>query len=117
MTARSRALNFQRENTTADLGAGLTLAMVGVPDAIASAILAGVNPIYAFNAMMVGMPVAGFFTGSQFMNCACTSAMMLVVAGVVAGAGEPPLVLLLAGIAPRNQPLGDGDAPDPDPDA
>ncbi|MEZ4582453.1 MAG: SulP family inorganic anion transporter [Caldilineaceae bacterium] len=95
MTARSRALNFQRENTTADLGAGLTLAMVGVPDAIASAVLAGVNPIYAFNAMMVGMPVAGFFTGSQFMNCACTSAMMLVVAGVVAGAGETSHAQLL----------------------
>ena len=95
MTVHGRVLDFQPKNAATDLGAGLTLAMVGVPDAIASAVLAGVNPIYALNAMMVGMPVAGLFTGSQFMNCACTSAMMLVVAGVVAGAGETSHASLL----------------------
>ena len=42
-----------------DIGAGLTLAMVAIPDSIASAILSGVNPILAFNSMMTGMPVAG----------------------------------------------------------
>jgi hypothetical protein len=35
------------------------MAMVAIPDAIASAIPADVNPIFAFNSMMVGMPVAG----------------------------------------------------------
>ena len=84
----STPLDFDRKNVTADAGAGLTLAMVAIPDSIASAILAGVNPVYAFNSMMVGMPVAGLTTGSQFMNCALTSAMMLVVAGAVAGTSE-----------------------------
>jgi SulP family sulfate permease len=84
----SSPLDFKAENLAADAGAGLTLAMVAVPDSIASAILAGVNPVFAFNSMMVGMPVAGLFTGSQFMNCALTSAMMLVVAGAVAGVSE-----------------------------
>ena len=34
------------------------MALVAVPDAIASAILAGVNPMYGFNALMVGAPIA-----------------------------------------------------------
>lgn len=81
-------LDFKAENAAADAGAGLTLAMVAIPDAIASAVLAGVNPVFAFNSMMVGMPVAGLFTGSQFMNCSLTSAMMLVVASAVVGVSE-----------------------------
>jgi SulP family sulfate permease len=88
-------LDFNRKNIPNDAGAGLTLAMVAIPDSIASAILAGVNPVFAFNSMMVGMPVAGLFTGSQFMNCALTSAMMLVVAGAVAGTGEADMASLL----------------------
>lgn len=84
----SSPLDFEANNLPADAGAGLTMAMVAVPDSIASAILAGVNPVFAFNSMMVGMPVAGLFTGSQFMNCALTSAMMLVVADAIAGVAE-----------------------------
>ncbi len=88
-------LDFESKNMTADAGAGLTLAMVAIPDSIASAILAGVDPVFAFNSMMVGMPIAGIFTGSQFMNCALTSAMMLVVAGAVAGVPEADHMSLL----------------------
>jgi hypothetical protein len=36
-------LDFNRKNIPNDAGAGLTMAMVAVPDAIASAILAGVS--------------------------------------------------------------------------
>jgi SulP family sulfate permease len=91
----SKTLDFERKNISNDAGAGLTLAMVAIPDSIASATLAGVNPVFAFNSMMVGMPVAGLFTGSQFMNCALTSAMMLVVAGAVAGTSEADMATLL----------------------
>lgn len=91
-------LDFEAKNIPNDAGAGLTMAMVAIPDAIASALLAGVNPIYALNSMMVGMPVAGLFTGSQFMNCALTSAMMLAVGGVMVGVAEaaiaPTLITL-----------------------
>lgn len=69
--------------------------MVAIPDAIASATLAGVNPLFAFNATMVGMPVAALFTGSQNMNCSLTSAMMLVVARAMAGAGDVEPVTLI----------------------
>lgn len=80
--------DFQKKNIGADAGAGLTMAIVAIPDAVASAILAGVNPIFGFNAYMIGMPVSGLFTSSQFMNCGLTTAMMLIVAGAVAGASD-----------------------------
>jgi SulP family sulfate permease len=88
-------LDFKAKNVPKDIGAGLTLAMVAIPDSIASAILAGVNPIFAFNSMMVGMPVAGLFTSSQFMNCALTSAMMLAVGGVMVGVSAAEQVSVL----------------------
>lgn len=89
-------LDFDRKNISSDIGAGLTAAMVAIPDSIASAILAGVNPTFAFNSMMVGMPIAGLFTGSQYMNCALTSAMMLVVAGAEHSASNvDPIALVV----------------------
>jgi len=88
-------LDLEPKNISSDIGAGLTAAMVAIPDAVASATLAGVNPIFAFNATMVGMPVAGLFTGSQYMNCSLTSAMMLVMAGAVANAGDVEPVSLI----------------------
>ena len=77
-----QADSFDRKNIPNDAGAGLTMAMVAVPDAIASAILAGVSPTFAFNALMTGVPVGSLLTGTQFMNIGLTSAMMLAVGGV-----------------------------------
>jgi sulfate permease, SulP family len=77
--------DFDVRNLAGDLTAALTMALISVPDAIASALLAGVSPIYGMNAMMIGMPVAGFFTSSQFMNVNLTAAMMLITANALAG--------------------------------
>jgi SulP family sulfate permease len=46
--------------------------------------LAGVNPTYGFNALIVGTPIGSLFTSSQFMNIGSTAAMMLAVGGVLA---------------------------------
>ena len=82
-------LDFDVKNLPADLGASITMALVAVPDAIASAILAGVNPIYGFNALIVGTPIGSLFTSSQFMNLGSTAAMMLAVGGVMVAALDP----------------------------
>jgi SulP family sulfate permease len=66
------------KNMGLDLIAGLTNAVVNVPRIVA-AILAGVNPTYAFNALMVATPVGAFFTSSEFMQIAPTSALMIMV--------------------------------------
>ena len=78
-------LSFNRKTLTSDLGAAVTMSIVAIPDAIASAILAGVNPTYGFNALMVGTPVGSLFTSSQFMNIGLTAAMMMAVADALVG--------------------------------
>ena len=83
-----KRLNFDPKNLTSDVGASITMALVAVPDAISSAILAGVNPIYGFNALIVGTPIGSLFTSSQFMNIGSTAAMMLALGGVLANFSE-----------------------------
>ena len=90
-TSKRRPLDFDARNLKNDLPAALTMALVSVPDAIASAILAGVNPVFGMNAMMIGMPIAGLLTSSQFMNVNLTAAMMLITANALAGIGSDAL--------------------------
>jgi SulP family sulfate permease len=74
-----RRLTFSRDTIAADAVAGLTSATAAIPDAIASAILAGVNPIHGLYALMVATPVAAVATSSVFMNVSITSAMAFSV--------------------------------------
>ena len=90
--SEKRFLDFDPKNLAADIGAGITVGLVAIPDSIASAILAGVNPIYAFNAIMVGLPVGSLFTSSQFLNLTQTGAMMLILASVVKSTSPEMLV-------------------------
>ena len=88
-------LSFSRKNLASDLGAAITMAIVAIPDAIASALLAGVNPTYGFNALMVGTPVGSLFTSSQFMNIGLTAAMMMAVADAFVGMDSNTIVTAL----------------------
>lgn len=63
----------------ADLVAGLTAGIANIPDAMASAILAGTNPVYGLYALMTGTPVGALLTSSHFLSIAATSAMALIV--------------------------------------
>lgn len=42
---------------SADIIAGVTAGIANIPDAMASAILAGTNPVYGLYGLMMGMPV------------------------------------------------------------
>jgi len=88
-------LDFKAKNLLSDLIAGAVTGLIAIPDAIASAFLAGTNPTYAFNALMVGTPIGSLFTGSQFMNIGLTSAMMLAVADALEGVDEPNFLTVL----------------------
>jgi len=80
-----KLLDFEIKNLPSDLIASAVTALIAIPDAIASAFLAGTNPTYAFNALMTGTPIGSLFTGSQFINIGLTSAMMLAVADATTG--------------------------------
>ena len=60
--------DLDAKNLPADAASAAVSGLIAIPDAIASAILAGVSPTYAFNALMTGVPVGSLLTGTQFMN-------------------------------------------------
>lgn len=68
-----------------DIIAGLIAAIAAIPDGMASAVLAGVNPVLGLYNLMVGTPVAALFTSSMYMAVINTSAMALVVNSAVVG--------------------------------
>ncbi|UCC52875.1 MAG: SulP family inorganic anion transporter, partial [Anaerolineaceae bacterium] len=72
-------LKINRHTVGKDILAGLTAAIAAIPDGMASATLAGVNPVYGLYNLMVGTPVAALFTSSVYMAVINASAMALVV--------------------------------------
>jgi len=73
---------INRKTIVSDSVAGLTLGIESIPDAMASGLLAAVNPINAVYAVMLATPVGAFFASSVFMSVQTTSAMSLIVASV-----------------------------------
>ena len=71
-------LKINRQTFIKDILAGLTAAIAGIPDGMASATLAGVNPVFGLYNLMVGTPIAAIFTSSVYMAVINASAMALV---------------------------------------
>jgi MFS superfamily sulfate permease-like transporter len=89
-----------------DLVAGLTVAAVAVPQALAYALLAGVSPEVGLYTAIVMTALGSLFGSSAYLINGPTNALALVVFGVVAGVGAGPddpgrvgLVALLAVLA------------------
>lgn len=55
-------LSINRKSIGKDITAGLTAAIAGIPDGMAAATLAGVNPVFGLYNLMVGTPIAALFT-------------------------------------------------------
>ena len=77
-------LKVPRKTLLNDLVAGLVMAVINVPQAVANGVLAGVNPVFGLYSMIVGTTVAAFFTGSVFMNVDSTSATALTTGETLA---------------------------------
>lgn len=78
-------LKVPRKILINDLIAGLVMAVVTVPGAVANGILAGVNPVFGLYSMIVGTTVAAVFTSSVIMNVDSTSATALATGEAVGG--------------------------------
>ena len=74
-----------RGSRVADLIAGLTTGVANIPDAMASGVLAGVNPVQGLYAIMVGTPLGAVFGSSAYMNIATTSALAITAGSALAG--------------------------------
>ncbi len=79
------SLKINRRTIGKDIIAGLTASIGGIPDGMASATLAGVNPVYGLYNLMVGTPIAAIFTSSVYMAVINASAMALVAYDALAG--------------------------------
>ena len=55
--------------------AGLTFALVNIPQSMAHALLATVNPVFGLYTLMLATPVGALFTSAVFMNVSTTSAL------------------------------------------
>lgn len=100
---------WRRKTLPKDATAGVVLGVESVPDGLASALLAGVNPVSGLYAYLFGMVGGALFTSASFMAVQATGAMAIVVADVDLGSRDDParslftlsimtgLVMILAG--------------------
>lgn len=79
-----QALRPERSKIRSDLIAGLTFAIVNVPQAMGHAVLATVNPVLGIYTLMVALPVGALFTGSVFMNVSTTGALSVAAGSALA---------------------------------
>jgi len=95
----AQRLKPMRGNLIADLIAGLTFAIVSVPQAMAHALLAMVNPLFGIYTLMVAVPIGAIFSSSVFMNVSTTAALSVAVGAALknfpAGQREEALVVLV----------------------
>src|ERR1051326_4906038 len=74
----------------ADLLAGLTVAAVAVPQAMAYALIAGIEPRYGLYTAIVMTALASVFGSSKHLINGPTNAISLVVFGALAGLPTGP---------------------------
>jgi SulP family sulfate permease len=65
----------KKKNLSSDLLAGLTFALVNIPQSMAHAMLATVNPVLGLYTLMLATPVGALFTSATYMNISTTSAL------------------------------------------
>lgn len=73
----------KRDIRVGDAIAGLTTGVADIPDALASAILAGANPVMGLYAIMVGTPLGALLGSSAFLTVAATSAVAITAGGAL----------------------------------
>lgn len=78
---------MKQKNLVSDLISGLTSGIADIPDGMASAVLAGANPVFGLNALMVGKPIGALLTSSQFMAVSTTGAIALTAGNSLVGLG------------------------------
>jgi sulfate permease, SulP family len=83
-----RVQTYVRHNLSPDLVAGLTGATVGIPQAMAFALLAGVSPVYGLYAAVIA-PIVGALAGSAtYMTTGPTNALALVTGSALLAVGS-----------------------------
>src|SRR5450755_4891499 len=99
-----RSVGPERSSLRADIVAGLPGAISSVPDGMAAAVLAGVNPVQGLYASFAGPIVGGLTSNTRLMVITTTSAAALAAGSAlqhVPQAQRPaaiPLLVILVGV-------------------
>jgi SulP family sulfate permease len=99
-----RSVRPERQHLRADLIAGLPGAISSVPDGMAAAVLAGVNPVQGLYASFAGPVAGGLSSNTRLMVITTTSAAALAAGSALQGvtpAQRPeaiPLLVILVGV-------------------
>lgn len=88
MASLFQGLRIARKNIVPDMVAGATFAIVNVPQGMANAVLATVNPVAGLYALMIAMPVGAIFTSSVYMNVSTTGALSVAAGEALYGMPE-----------------------------
>ncbi len=80
-------LKFSPKTIVPDFGSGLTVALISIPEGMAYAMVAGVNPIYGLYTGMVTTIVAALTGSTNLLIVTLTNALALVTADALAGLG------------------------------
>jgi SulP family sulfate permease len=100
-----RSVRPERQHLRADILAGLPGAISSVPDGMAAAVLAGVNPVQGLYASFAGPVAGGLSSNTRLMVITTTSAAALAAGSAlqnVPSAQRPaaiPLLVILVGVA------------------
>jgi SulP family sulfate permease len=89
-------LKPEKKQLTSDLLAGLTFALVNIPQSMAHALLAAVNPVFGLYTLMLATPVGALFTGAVFMNVSTTSALAVAAGDTLITYPENSRITVLA---------------------
>ena len=82
-----RSVKLSWKNLRSDLVSGFATGLFSIPEGMAYAKLAGVNPAYGLYSGMITTIVASLTTGSVLMISTLTSAIALSTASVIQVAG------------------------------
>ncbi|MFA9492023.1 MAG: SulP family inorganic anion transporter [Anaerolineales bacterium] len=83
------SLKWSRKTLGPDLMSGLTVALVSIPEGMAYAMVAGVNPVYGLYTGMVTTIVASLTGSTSLLVVTLTNALALVTADAIAGLEGP----------------------------
>jgi SulP family sulfate permease len=89
-------LGISKATLADDLLAGLTFALVNIPQSMAHALLAAVNPVLGLYTLMLATPVGALFTGAVFMNVSTTSALAVAAGDALIAYPSDDRVTILA---------------------
>src|SRR5512136_469213 len=88
-------LKINKSNLPSDLVAGLTFALVNIPQSMAHALLAAVNPVYGLYTLMLATPIGALFTSAIFMNISTTSALAVATGDTMKSYPETSRITVL----------------------